>query len=192
MILDEVKILEIASNALKSKRVSINSVKLRVNTESHTNDTRRNVFKDIGIKDPITNYYHVDSSGTPNKSFRVIMYLNDVDYNNGPFSYILGSHKTSESYFKHLIRTANHRSRLQDTDTINRAKFSLLPKFFQAKAEFGNDLIDAKIIKNMLSSEKVCTSKEGQILLADVSGIHRGGIVNNGERISLIFTIKVG
>ena len=44
----------------------------------------------------------------------------------------------------------------------------------------------------MLSSEKVCTSKEGQILLADVSGIHRGGIVNNGERISLIFTIKVG
>ena len=43
----------------------------------------------------------------------------------------------------------------------------------------------------MLSSEKVCTSKEGQILLADVSGIH-SGIVNNGERISLIFTIKVG
>ncbi len=89
-------------------------------------------------------YHHVDQFG---KQFKSFLYLEDVDLNKGPFTYILGSHR-------------NHYIRLKKQIIGN--KIGSPTSFYEED------------VKNILNRETAFCGSAGSLLLADVRGIHRG------------------
>lgn len=126
-----------------------------------------------------TRYMHVDSS-PPNSISKFIIYLNDVNFDNGPFEYIPRTHKL-DGRLDSLIRRIMHHSRLQLLDDESRSLFSKLPKFLQKKAEFGNDIND----KDWVHTSELCTGREGTVVVFDNSGVHRGALINSGRRLTI-------
>ena len=58
-----------------------------------------------------------------------------------------------------------------------------LPRTLRRRAKFGDDIPpDAAWGRWLLEHERVFTSAHGDMLLFDVMGIHRGGLVARGER----------
>ena len=126
-----------------------------------------------------TRYFHIDST-PPNKVLKFIIYLNDVDYENGPFEYSKYSH-TFDNTYASLIRRLIHHSRIQDLSEASRKLFSLLPKFLQLKAEMGNDINNS----DWCLKSDVYTGKAGTVVIFNNSGIHRGGLIKKGRRITI-------
>ena len=126
-----------------------------------------------------TRYFHIDSS-PKNKIVKFILYLNEVNENNGPFEYVLGSHKMDKFPFT-FIRRVIHHSRIQDLSLESRKLFSLLPRFLQYKAEIGNDINN----ENWNLHSEVFYGKKGTIVIFNNSGLHRGGLIKNGRRITI-------
>ena len=94
--------------------------------------------------------------------FKVMIYLSDVDRNNGPFSYIEKSHSKINQFLSLLI-------------------FKL---FSNNTTRYSNILI--KIICNIFNyKKKVFTGKKGTCIVFNSSGLHRGLEIKNGERIAL-------
>lgn len=94
------------------------------------------------------------------KQFKSIVYLSDVSGNNGPFEYILGTHK-NESYFNFLnkgIDTSKYRFSEKELEKIEKAKDYQIQQF---------------------------TAKKGTLILVDTSGIHRGMPIQEGNRYAL-------
>ena len=61
-----------------------------------------------------------------------------------------------------------------------------LPKEFRRKSHFGFDLLDdMPATEGYLQNEKSFCSSEGDLVLFDANGIHRGGIVKNERRVAL-------
>lgn len=89
-------------------------------------------------------HYHVDSFS---RQFKAMMYLDDVDMGNGPFSYIPGSHKLRRRLFKKQLR---HDSG-QKVNIFDKAEIS--------------DILEGEV--------SVC-APAGSLLLMDVTCIHRG------------------
>lgn len=91
--------------------------------------------------------------------FKFILYLNDVNEGNGPFQYILGTHKEDEIYRYTKVLEADlgkYRFSESDVDVIMRKM---------------TNLKIANIIGNA-----------GTLLIADVKGLHRGKPLEYGER----------
>ena len=150
----------------------------------------RDMFEDVEVPDPPTTYWHMDSSRRSNK---VLIYLTDVGDENGPFSFVKGSHRLRMGPVEYLIRNANDKSRLDKTDRETRELFHALPGFFQNKCEFGNDLSgDSAEAQNLLESEVKVTSADGDMILFDTDGIHRGGMVREGQRHILQVPLVAG
>jgi hypothetical protein len=160
------------------------TVKL-IDVNPQINDTSdafwRDVFPDIeGRTLPRTAYYHRDASGG---DLKAIIYMSDVPRaENGAFSYVLGSNRASATGLDDLICEANDHG-LSATDPQSRRLFAALPKKLRQKGAFGNDLPDdspqAKLITD---SSWAITSSKGAIVLFDTKGVHRGGMVESGER----------
>lgn len=93
------------------------------------------------------------------KIIKAFLYLNDVEKESGPFSYIKGTHK--EGRYKDFLKK-------------NHAYDSIYP--------------DDKILENGIAKEDIieCTGKAGTIIFADTNGFHRGGH-GTKERILCIF-----
>lgn len=94
------------------------------------------------------------------KQFKSIVYLSDVSEDNGPFEYIIGSHK-NESYFNflnHGIDTSKYRFTEKELEKIDSLKDYQHEKF---------------------------TAKKGTLILVDTSGIHRGMPIKEGNRYAL-------
>jgi len=89
-------------------------------------------------------HYHVDSFS---RQFKAMMYLEDVDMGNGPFSYIPGSHKLRHRYFKKQLQGVSG----QKANVFDKAEIS--------------DILDREVA--------VC-APAGSLLLMDVTCIHRG------------------
>lgn len=89
-------------------------------------------------------HYHVDSFS---RQFKAMMYLDDVDLGNGPFSYIAGSHKFRRRYFKKQLQSTSG----QKPNVFDKAEIS--------------DILDREVA--------VC-AQAGSLLLMDVTCIHRG------------------
>jgi len=93
------------------------------------------------------------------RQFKSLIYLNDVDENNGPFQLIHQSHETKDADRK--IAELEH----------------MQSSFLQEKVD--------KIIKNNPNRLKTLTGKAGTLVLVDTSIIHRGIPVKNGIRYAL-------
>ncbi len=141
----------------------------------------RDIFPDADIGDlPATAYCHRDASGG---DLKAIIYLCDVGERNGPFSYVLGSNRIRISRVDDLICEANDSNGLGATDPEARRRFAALPKKLRQKGAFGNDLTEASPLSEDIHAGlwKIQAPK-GSVVLFDTKGIHRGGMVVEGER----------
>jgi len=102
--------------------------------------------------------WHKDSFA---KQFKAILYLNDVNHNNGPFQYI----EDSDSFLFNL-------------------KLLFMFDWEKFNNRFSNTEIQAILDK---TKKKVCEIKEkaGTLILVDTSIIHRGKPINSGARYAL-------
>ncbi|MEP6755031.1 MAG: hypothetical protein ABJA67_06000 [Chthonomonadales bacterium] len=137
-------------------------------------------FKDIGLPDQKTNYIHVDTSYD---MVKCVVYLNEVGDENGPFSFILGSHKARPIGLDGVIRRAMDRSNLSNHSPELRKLFMALPKSFRRKFTFGADILDGTPESGaLLEAEYFFKSSDGNMGLFANNGIHRGGLTKSGER----------
>lgn len=149
----------------------------------------RNIFPDMdGFKLPDSAYFHRDASGG---DLKAIFYMSDVGPKNGPFSYVVGSNKMEMSKLDDLIAEANDHNGLSATTRQARERFAALPGKLRQKGAFGNDLKDddqlAREIREGLWS---ITAGKGSIVLFDTKGVHRGGMVVEGNRY--VITTVIG
>ena len=101
-------------------------------------------------------HYHVDSFV---RQFKAMMYLDDVDMSNGPFSYIPGSQKLRRRYFKKQLRGRPG----QKENVFNTADI--------------DDLLDKEVA--------VC-APAGSLLMFDATCIHRGAPQTESDRSVLM------
>lgn len=141
----------------------------------------RDIFPDMDANElPATAYCHRDASGG---DLKAIIYLSDVGERNGPFSYVLGSNRMRISKLDDLICEANDSNGLGATDPQARRLFAALPARLRQKGAFGNDLTpDAAISADINAGLWAIQAAKGSIVLFDTKGIHRGGMVVEGER----------
>lgn len=115
--------------------VSVVDINPQINDSS--DDFWQRFFPDLVIDKPSTAYCHRDASGG---DVKVILYLSDVDSENGPFSFTLGSHRNRPGRFANMIQEINDTSGFSSTDPKARQLFSALPASLRKKCAFGNDL----------------------------------------------------
>lgn len=160
----------------------------------------RDCYVDFGINTAKTAYMHLDAD---TEMIKGMLYLNDVDQKNGAFRFVRGSHSWNRSHFLMVLyksydmEDANvfemESDRLDYKLGYYRPRFKLpewrdaflaLPPVLRGTTHFGDDLIDSSpVSKELLSQEAVFSGPPGSFLLFDGSkGIHRGGLVEEGER----------
>lgn len=156
-----------------------------VDVNPQINDTSdtfwRDIFPDASLNSlPPTAYCHRDASGG---DLKAIIYMTDVGDRTGPFSYVVGSNRMRISRLDDLICKANDSNGLCGTDLVSRARFAALPRKLRQKGAFGNDLTpDSVLGREIGASLWPVKAGKGSIVLFDTKGIHRGGMVEDGER----------
>tara|TARA_Y100001970_G_scaffold261373_1_gene344438 strand:- start:11710 stop:12492 length:783 start_codon:yes stop_codon:yes gene_type:complete len=104
--------------------------------------------------------WHRDN--TTVKQFKSMIYLNDVDNNNGPFQIVSGTHKKS----------------------------SLIDSIIFSDIKSNQDRINNESLKKLLSKKynykiKTITGSKGSLLIFNSFAIHRGSKLNNNERYAI-------
>lgn len=94
--------------------------------------------------------------------YKSIVYLTDVTEENGPFEYILGSHKISTIY-KSIIEN----------------------KFNSNQNRLEEEQIENFLNSNQHLYKQLYTAKKGSVILVDTRGIHRGTPIKDGNRYAL-------
>jgi len=157
-------------------RAELRSVALQIN-DKHDRFWRAQ-FEDRGVPIPPTVFFHIDNTYGVVKA---MIYLSEVDETNGPFSYVPGTHRADVGWFEALILRAV--DIWIDVYPKERPLFAALPRLLRRKAKFGDDLHpDDARGKWLLDHERIMTSKDGDVFVFDVKGVHRGGMVRDGER----------
>ena len=157
-------------------RAEIRKVTVQMNDEwdSHW----RKHFEDRGLPLPDTAFFHVDNTYGVVK---VIVYVSDVTQTSGPFSYAPGTNRIHYGFLEGLLLRAT--DVWIDAWPEHRAQLLTLPPSFRKKAKLGDDIpADSDWARWLLEREQVATSADGDLLLFDVMGIHRGGMIERGER----------
>lgn len=141
----------------------------------------RDVFPDRADgRLPKAAYFHRDASGG---DLKAIVYMSEVGPANGPFAYVLGSHRLRIGRLDNFICEANDSNGLADTGAETRRLFAALPRRFRQKGSFGNDLSDEDPVSDeIVGAAWSITGPKGAIVLFDTKGVHRGGMVERGER----------
>jgi len=170
-------VLEAASNYL-GRPVGVKHVNAQVNEADYAFWKRQ--FADTEVPDPSTTYLHIDASYNVLKG---AIYMHDIGPDNGPFCYVRGSNRAKVGFIEGMIRRTNDFSGLSGRKPEARRKFMALPRFLRKKADFGADVLDNSAEATRLKEGHVSfTSDLGNCVIFDGHGIHRGGMVNKGER----------
>jgi hypothetical protein len=166
----------------RAKLVDVNP---QVNDPS--DDFWQRIFPDLGARDRPAAYFHRDASGG---DIKAILYLSDVGPQNGPFCYAVGSHRVRSSTLENWVEETNDQSGFSGTDSRSRRLFAALPNALQRKCAFGNDMESGtQIVQRLLGSQWSIEAPQGYLVLFDTKGIHRGGMVREGERVVLTCVI---
>ena len=182
--LSERGIIGAASGYLR-RPVTITHLTLQINDARDA--FHHNKFADVGCPDPATNYMHVD---TTFEILKCMIYLNEVTALNGPFSYVIGSSKLRVGFAESLVRRAVDRCGLTGYARGTREMFMALPRALRKKCTFGSDLTNGTPEVNaLIAAEYQATSADGNVVLFDNLGIHRGALATNGERRILVATL---
>jgi len=96
-------------------------------------------FTDIRLPYPKTTYMHIDSAiGV----LKCIIYLSHVTKNNGPFSYVIGSHR-KVGLFERIVRKANDLTGLDGRGRETRELFWALPKPLRKMMHFNTPIAES-------------------------------------------------
>lgn len=162
-------------------------------------------YADIGLAPTKTVQQHFDLD---NLSAKSMFYLNEVDLNNGPLSYVPNTRefiqsRSKLSFFKYLDYENNEfsKSKMVNDEIYNRplfrakalrAAFASLPSGLQGSSCFGDDVIDGtELSDDLLRAERNLTSQDGDLVLfAGGETIHRGGVAVSGRRYALQMIYK--
>ena len=168
----DLHLLDIAS-AYVRKPLKIKRLYVQLNN-AHETAVRYGPIDEAGLPTLKTDYFHIDSDIWP--SVKVLIYLNDVGLDQGPFRYVAGSHHCL-SDFEILVRKTNDSLRLPT------AQFVALPDEFRMHALFGPYLQgDEPGAAALLERERVLCGGGADLVLFDNNGVHRGGFVRQGAR----------
>jgi hypothetical protein len=144
-----------------------------------TDDFWSRIFDDLDIELPATAYLHKDASGG---DIKAMIYLSDVGPNNGPFSFVVGSHAERPGRLDDWIAETNDHSGMSSTARHARAAFAALPRRLRQKCAFGNDVVDRALCERLSRAEWNIEAPRGSVVAFDTKGFHRGGMVASGER----------
>ena len=170
-----------AASAYLGRQVSLAQLAPQINDP--TDNFWSNHFSDVGVEDSPCDYCHVDATYNV---LKMIVYVNEVGADNGPFSYVVGSHRAAARFWDGMIRRANDYAGLSWTRQPYRRLFYALPRTLQRKGAFGADLAsDNRYIPAILDNEQYFTTETGNGILFDPGGIHRGGMVQQGRRLAV-------
>lgn len=160
----------------------------------------KDCYADAGMPTAQTVTMHVDHDSD---SVKMIIYLNKVGQEQGPFSFLRGSHRWARSFsqfcfFKMLDRQFGAGVEAEEPGSIGyyrkqfklpqfRKRFVSLPKPLQGTSHFGDDVMDGtELSRYLLKKESAITSDQANcVIFHGGMGIHRGGLVQEGERWAL-------
>jgi hypothetical protein len=183
-ILSQHGVLDAAERYL-GRPVKVRHALLQVNDRN--DEFQYHKFADVGLPDPPTNYMHMDTSYDVVKA---VFYLSEVTERNGPFCYVPGSPRLKTGWLERIVRRATDRAGLSGYARETRELFAALPAPLRQKCTFGSDLPeDAPEARALVAAEYRFTSRDGNLGLFDNHGIHRGAIVEEGERRALFVLI---
>ena len=168
-----------AADQYLGRRAKLIDVNPQVNDPSDS--FWRDVFDDLREQAlPATAYCHRDSSGG---DLKVIIYCSEVTETRGPFGYAIGSNKMRVSALDNILCEANDHNGLSSTALRARRRFAALPAKLRQKGSFGNDLPDsAPESRAIVDALWHITGPAGSMVAFDTKGVHRGGMVIEGER----------
>jgi hypothetical protein len=170
-------IIESAS-AYLGRPVGVKHVNAQINDQDCAFWKRQ--FADTKLADPWASYLHIDATYG---MLKCAIYVHEIGPDGGPFCYVRGSQRARVGWFEGMVRRTNDFAGLSGRKVEMRRKFLALPRFLRKKAEFGADVPDDSIeAKRLREGHFSATSNYGNCILFDGNGIHRGGMVNKGER----------
>jgi ectoine hydroxylase-related dioxygenase (phytanoyl-CoA dioxygenase family) len=142
-----------------------------------------------------TNYYHLDKD---KNMIKILIYLTDVNDQDGPFRYVRGSNLWNKSIctfalhygidFKVNKFLIGEESDFKNNIFTKRTDIlSEFPDAFIGSTHFGDFLKkDSDISKILLNESVVFTRKKGTMIIFDGGmGVHSGGNANGGERLAI-------
>ncbi len=146
------------------------------------------IFRANGAHTTLTGGLHIDSNSAP--MMNGIVYLNEVGPEQGPFSYVVGSHRWPFDVEDRAIRKAMDECAFGSQK--GREFFAAIPAEYQRKCAFGWDILDGTPeCDALISTERVFTSQDCDLVLFDSDGVHRGGDVAKGKRLSILFNVAM-
>lgn len=117
---------------------------------------------------------------------KAIVYLNEVDLHNGPFSTIPTSNRWYHDPFEKAIANGNSTGNYLNSPA-HRKVLRIFPEVMRKNTIFGRYILDGTRTSDMLL-EKIhpFTSDEADCIIFDPANtMHRGGLCETGERINL-------
>jgi hypothetical protein len=167
-----------AASAYLGRPVGVKHVNAQINDEDYAFWKRQ--FADTKLADPWGSYLHVDATYG---MLKCAIYTHEIGPDGGPFCYVRGSQRVKVGWFEGMVRRTNDFAGLSGRKAEVRKKFMALPAFLRKKAEFGADVLDeSSEAQRLREGHFSATSNYGNCILFDGNGIHRGGMVNKGER----------
>lgn len=134
---------------------------------------------------------------------KLTIYLGDVGLEQGPFKYVIGSHKFERPEFRlTFFKEFDQEIRCSLTREIYyrplfskqkyRSVFAQLPELLQGTSHFGDDILDdTPMSDSLLENELTVTSDKTNFFIFNGSrGIHRGGQVKTGERLVMYIGVS--
>jgi len=142
-----------------------------------------------------TNYYHIDKD---RNMVKILIYLTDVNDQDGPFKYVKGSNLWKKSIctfalhygidFKVNTLLIGKESDFKNNIFTTRTDIlSQFPDAFIGSTHFGDFLHrDSDTTKLLLDESVVFTRKRGTLIIFDGGmGVHSGGNAHGGERLAI-------
>jgi hypothetical protein len=177
-------ILEAAS-AYLGRPTGLKHVNAQINEAEYAFWKRQ--FPDTQVPDPWSSYLHIDATYG---MLKCAIYTHDIGPDGGPFCYVRGSHHAKVGPFEGMVRRANDFSGMTGRKPDARRMFMALPRWLRKKADFGADLLDSSPdVGPLKEGHFSATSNYGNCILFDGNGIHRGGMVNQGQRRALFILL---
>ncbi|WP_431204209.1 phytanoyl-CoA dioxygenase family protein [Bradyrhizobium betae] len=174
-----------AASAYLGRPVGVKHVNAQINDQEYAFWKRQ--FPDTEIADPWGSYLHIDATYG---MLKCAIYTHDIGPDGGPFCYVRGSQRAKVGWFEGMVRRTNDFAGFASRKVDIRKKFMALPAFLRKKAEFGADIRDDSPEADRLREGHFsATSNFGNCILFDGNGIHRGGMVNKGERRCLFILL---
>ncbi|TWT38824.1 hypothetical protein [Blastopirellula retiformator] len=127
----------------------------------------------------------------PKPVMKIILYLNDVTPDAGPFSFLPTSHRWRFSELEMVIAKGNSTGNYLNTPEHRRVALSF-PQILRKNAILGRMVPDGSALsEKLLQAEKHYTSDFANCMLFDAGhGFHRGGICKSGLRVNLQIALK--